>query len=129
MVSKFDKCIRIFLLCYQPKSKYHISWRGQCTPLEEEHTWEEAWYTLESIKGDGPGQVQAIGVSNFDENTLKALLDIANKKISVVQNWMDPFHQVSSNNHSRGNYKTSITHLRLYCTRTVWCERCVVITG
>jgi len=46
------------------------------------------------MKGDGPGQVKAIGVSNFDDNTLKALMDMANKKISVVQNWMDPFHQV-----------------------------------
>jgi diketogulonate reductase-like aldo/keto reductase len=68
-------------------------WRGHCTPEEERVPWQQAWATLESLKGSGPGQVQAIGVSNFDENTLKELMDIANKKVSVVQNWMDVFHQ------------------------------------
>jgi len=37
--------------------------------------------------------VNAIGVSNFDAPLLRELYDIANKRISVVQNWMDPFKQ------------------------------------
>ena len=67
-------------------------WRGHCTREEESHSWQEAWQALESLKGPGPGQIHAIGVSNFDRKQLKELLDITNKRVSVLQNWMDPFH-------------------------------------
>ena len=67
--------------------------RGQCTSEEEKYTWRHAWPTLESLKGPEPGQIHAIGVSNFDANQLRELLSLTNHKVSVVQNWMDPFHQ------------------------------------
>ena len=67
--------------------------RGQCSQDEEKYTWRHAWPTLESLKGAEPGKVHAIGVSNFDANQLRELLSITNHKVSVVQNWMDPFHQ------------------------------------
>lgn len=35
----------------------------------------------------------AIGVSNFDAQQLQELVHLANSKVSVVQNWMDPLHQ------------------------------------
>jgi diketogulonate reductase-like aldo/keto reductase len=80
----------------QPLDIVHLHspwcWQGHCTAEEERHTWHQAWETLETMKGDEPGQICAIGVSNFDDNNLKMLMDIANKKISVVQNWTDVFH-------------------------------------
>ena len=69
--------------------------RGQCTTEEEKYSWRDAWPTLESLKGPDLGQVHAIGVSNFDANQLRELLSITNHKVSIVQNWMDPFHQDS----------------------------------
>ena len=35
----------------------------------------------------------AIGVSNFDAQQLQELVHMANSKIAVIQNWMDPLHQ------------------------------------
>ena len=67
--------------------------RGQCTREEEKYTWRHAWPVLESLKGPDTGQVHAIGVSNFDASQLQELLSLTNHKVSVVQNWMDPFHQ------------------------------------
>ena len=40
-----------------------------------------------------PGKVQSIGVSNFEVDDLKRLLDIAKIKPSLVQNLFDPFIQ------------------------------------
>ena len=66
-------------------------WRGSCTEEEESHTWQSAWRTLESLKKSG--SISAIGVSNFDRDLLQELLDMADVKVAVVQNWMDPFNQ------------------------------------
>ena len=35
----------------------------------------------------------AIGVSNFDARQLIELLSFSDTKVSVIQNWMDPFNQ------------------------------------
>lgn len=66
-------------------------WQNSCTAEEERHSWKEAWFALQELKKSG--DVAAIGVSNFDSRLLGELLDISNVKISVIQNWMDPFHQ------------------------------------
>jgi diketogulonate reductase-like aldo/keto reductase len=66
-------------------------WAGHCSKEEETYSWKEAWNSLEKIKLDG--DVFAIGVSNFDVNLLQQLLQMTNTKVSVIQNWMDPFHQ------------------------------------
>ena len=65
-------------------------WYG-CTEEDKRHTWQQAWKNLEQFQNEGI--VNAIGVSNFDVSLLQELYDIANKRISVVQNWMDPFRQ------------------------------------
>jgi len=49
------------------------------------------WNNLESMQS--MGLVLNIGVSNFDIDILRELESSANVKVSVVQNWMDPFHQ------------------------------------
>ena len=67
--------------------------RGQCNEEEAKLDWRTAWKTLETLKGPGPGKIRAIGVSNFGPNELRELLALTNHKVSVVQNWMDPFHQ------------------------------------
>lgn len=66
-------------------------WRGHCTKEEESVGWQTAWSQLEALKD--AEEVHAIGVSNFDQRNLKELLDISNKKVSVVHNWMDPYYQ------------------------------------
>ena len=66
-------------------------WEGHCTAEEEAVTWQEAWANLERIYN--LGLVRAIGVSNFSPQQLKELLTITRSKVSLVQNWMDPFHQ------------------------------------
>lgn len=63
---------------------------GHCSK-EEEVGWITAWKNLEHLKSKT--NIKAIGVSNFDVNLLKQLVSIANSKVSVIQNWMDPFHQ------------------------------------
>lgn len=67
-------------------------WPGQCSYEEEQISWHEAWLNLEELKD--LYNIQKIGVSNFDVHLLEELvLNIANHKVSLVQNWMDPFHQ------------------------------------
>jgi diketogulonate reductase-like aldo/keto reductase len=66
-------------------------WAGHCTPEEESVTWHEAWRNLESLMS--AGGISAVGVSNFDKNLLTELVHMSKVKVSVVQNWMDPFHQ------------------------------------
>ncbi len=68
-----------------------VCWRGLCTEEENQYKWQEAWKVLEELKKNG--EIVAIGVSNFDIQDLKELSRISNSKISVLQNWMDPFHQ------------------------------------
>ena len=68
-----------------------VCWRGLCTEEENQYKWQEAWKVLEELKKNG--EIVAIGVSNFDIQELKELSRISNSKISVLQNWMDPFHQ------------------------------------
>lgn len=66
-------------------------WQGHCSKEEESHSWQNAWRALERLKEEG--RVKAIGVSNFDYAQLTELEGMANSKVSVVQNWMDPFNQ------------------------------------
>lgn len=70
-------------------------WAGHCneeqTRFMNQHGWEAAWRNLETMHDEN--LVSAIGVSNFDANQLLRLLSFANKRVAVVQNFMDPFHQ------------------------------------
>jgi diketogulonate reductase-like aldo/keto reductase len=66
-------------------------WSGHCSQEEESHSWQSAWQTLEELKEEGA--IRAIGVSNFDLEQLQELEGMANVKVAVVQNWMDPLHQ------------------------------------
>lgn len=71
-----------------------LSWQGHCTREEESHSWKSAWRKLESLKEEG--HVLAIGVSNFEPHLFKELLSLADTKVGVIQNWMDPFNQGES---------------------------------
>eukprot|EP01034_Spumella_vulgaris_P024710 gene24710-31084_t len=53
-------------------------------------TWQTAWKNLEALKSKH--NIKHIGVSNFHAPLLNELLSLANTKVAVVQNWMDPFH-------------------------------------
>ena len=66
-------------------------WEGHCTAEEEKISWQDGWRNLEQSMTDG--HVLAIGVSNFEIFLLEELFQIANEKVSIIQNWMDPFHQ------------------------------------
>jgi diketogulonate reductase-like aldo/keto reductase len=66
-------------------------WPNSCTKEEEKHSWKEGWFALQELKKSG--EISAIGVSNFDVGLLRELLDLADVKVSVIQNWMDPFRQ------------------------------------
>ena len=66
-------------------------WAGHCSKEEESVSWEVGWKNLERMMTSG--HMLAIGVSNFDFNLLAHLHHISDTKISVIQNWMDPFHQ------------------------------------
>mmetsp|Transcript_26989 Transcript_26989/g.25843 ORF Transcript_26989/g.25843 Transcript_26989/m.25843 type:complete len:329 (-) Transcript_26989:357-1343(-) len=66
-------------------------WSGHCSKEEESVSWQVGWRNLEySMQA---GNILSIGVSNFDIGLLKELLNMADLKVSVIQNWMDPFHQ------------------------------------
>jgi diketogulonate reductase-like aldo/keto reductase len=67
-------------------------WPDHCSLEEETYTWQEGWGNLEAFKAEGK-LVANIGVSNFNIEQLKELVEITNTKISVIQNWCDPFHQ------------------------------------
>lgn len=54
-------------------------------------TFQDSWRALEKLYREGV--VKAIGVSNFDTNDLTALLEVAEIKPHVVQNFFDPLHQ------------------------------------
>jgi len=66
-------------------------WWEQCTDHDRSRSWKSAWNHLEHYHT--AGQIHNIGVSNFNEVELSELLQITNKKIALIQNWMDPFHQ------------------------------------
>lgn len=67
-------------------------WQGHCTEEEELLTWKDGWNNLELLKQKH--NISYIGVSNFDYHLLEELItQVANQKVSFVQNWMDPFHQ------------------------------------
>jgi diketogulonate reductase-like aldo/keto reductase len=70
----------------------HHCWEGHCTPEEQAVSWTEGWKNLEELKDEF--SIDLIGVSNFDIHLLQDLvLHRANRKVGVIQNWMDPFHQ------------------------------------
>lgn len=65
---------------------------GQCPEGEPKVSWQHAWKNLETLKNEL--YISEIGVSNFEEHELLELVtSVANARVSVVQNWMDPFHQ------------------------------------
>lgn len=67
-------------------------WQGHCTKAQEEVGWKQAWKNLESLQDEY--DLSALGVSNMVHWQLEELvLQIADRKVAVVQNWMDPFHQ------------------------------------
>jgi diketogulonate reductase-like aldo/keto reductase len=66
-------------------------WEGHCTPQQKNYPWQSAWRNLEAAHKEG--LVSVIGVSQFSAWELEELLRIAEVRVSVVQNWMDPFHQ------------------------------------
>jgi diketogulonate reductase-like aldo/keto reductase len=66
-------------------------WEGHCTKEQNSYNWLDGWRNLEQLHQEG--LISAIGVSNVNEHELNDLLAIANVRVSVVQNWMDPFHQ------------------------------------
>lgn len=66
-------------------------WQGHCTAEQLKVTWQTGWRNLERLSEKH--NIKAIGVSNFHVELLEELLDMSNSKVSVVQNWMDPYHQ------------------------------------
>lgn len=66
-------------------------WPGHCTPEEESISWQVGWKNL--VDQMEMGKISAVGVSNFDKARLEELLEITTAKVTIVQNWMDPFHQ------------------------------------
>lgn len=66
-------------------------WPGHCSEEEMSVSWQVAWRNLEDSLASG--HLRAIGVSNFDMILIKELHHISVAKVSVIQNWMDPFHQ------------------------------------
>lgn len=66
-------------------------WQGHCTREQEEYGWRNGWRNLETIHKEG--SVSAIGVSNFQSRDLLEVIKMANTRVAVVQNWMDPFNQ------------------------------------
>lgn len=65
--------------------------QGQCTAEESKVSWQTGWKNLEHLRTQF--NIKEIGVSNFEHSELQTLLQMANSKVSVIQNWMDPFHQ------------------------------------
>ncbi|XP_022799196.1 uncharacterized protein LOC111337205 isoform X2 [Stylophora pistillata] len=62
-----------------------------CQQGEPKGTWEDSWKALESLVNKG--KIRSIGVSNFEVEDLKRLLEIAKVRPSIVQNFFDPFNQ------------------------------------
>eukprot|EP00600_Ochromonadales_sp_CCMP1393_P000199 CAMPEP_0174985848 /NCGR_PEP_ID=MMETSP0004_2-20121128/18584_1 /TAXON_ID=420556 /ORGANISM="Ochromonas sp., Strain CCMP1393" /LENGTH=333 /DNA_ID=CAMNT_0016238571 /DNA_START=435 /DNA_END=1436 /DNA_ORIENTATION=+ len=67
-------------------------WPGHCSTEEQKIGWQSGWKHLEELKEKH--HIHNIGVSNFHLDLMKDLVaNVATKKVSTVQNWMDPFHQ------------------------------------
>jgi diketogulonate reductase-like aldo/keto reductase len=66
-------------------------WEGHCTAEQLRFSWRDGWRALEVAQQRG--LVRAIGASNMGSADFRELLGLANVKLSVLQNWMDPFHQ------------------------------------
>lgn len=67
-------------------------WQGHCTKEQEAISWLDGWRHLETLQ-DSFG-ITYIGVSNLDLDQLKDLvLNRTNRKVAILQNWMDPLHQ------------------------------------
>ena len=63
-------------------------WPRHCSAEEERRTWREGWRHLEELREEG--LVRHIGVSNFDAPLLRELLQLSNRRVSLVQNWYPP---------------------------------------
>lgn len=85
---KFGGYVDVFL------QHYPQCWNELCGPRwrdSVEGDWRSSWRAMEDAYRRN--QVRAIGVSNFDIQALTELLNFAEIRPHVVQNWMDPFHQ------------------------------------
>lgn len=67
-------------------------WQGHCTEEQEAVPWWHGWLHLEKMQDNF--DIPHIGVSNMDIDQMEELvLRYANRKVSILQNWMDPLHQ------------------------------------
>ncbi|KAL3804007.1 hypothetical protein HJC23_006398 [Cyclotella cryptica] len=64
-------------------------WEGVCDH-EPEGTWEDSWKALEEAYDDGI--VRSIGICDVDDYLLDRLLT-KRIKPTIIQNWLDPYHQ------------------------------------
>lgn len=85
---KFGGYVDVFL------QHYPRCWNELCGPRWRDSVdgdWRSSWRAMEDAYRRN--QVRAIGISNFDLQELTELLNFAEIRPHVVQNWMDPFHQ------------------------------------
>eukprot|EP01038_Epipyxis_sp_PR26KG_P011351 gene11351-15219_t len=81
-------------------------WPNSCTHEQESVSWQTGWKNLQTISK--MYNIKAIGVSNFDIRLLEEAFNMPTKykaaeddkflshiykRVSIIQNWMDPFHQ------------------------------------
>jgi len=69
---------------------YPFCWGDICNQ-QPQGTWEESWRAME--EGVHLGRIRAIGVSNFHLSDLERLMEVAQIKPDVLQNWFDPMKQ------------------------------------
>lgn len=108
--NRADRAIDVILL-HAP-----FCWWRECTEADKRRSWKSAWENLEKMKH--LGHVQSIGVSNFDADLLLELLNLANMRVAVVQNWMDPFHQDRSTR--RVCQERGVTYMAYSSLGTQW---------
>lgn len=70
---------------------YPACWGDLCGGQAPAGTWRDSWRALEAAKA--AGSARALGVSNFDAQQLRELLDWAREPPDVVQAHSDPFSQ------------------------------------
>lgn len=86
-ISNLGKSALDVVLLHSPRC-----WDGHCTEEELSISWRVGWKNLEKLQVKYG--IREIGVSNFDYQELEELvLELSNAKVSVIQNWMDPFRQ------------------------------------